>query len=111
MIKAFASDERFTYQNRVSTKDFTDFVQSYSGQDLQGFFDLYLYSTDLPTLKVSKKGKSGYTLALKDIDFEIPVEVQTSEGLQRINLGSKSVDINSTTPPLIDPKGWIMMVR
>jgi aminopeptidase N len=111
MIKAFASDERFTYQNRVSTKDFTEFVQSYSGQDLQGFFDLYLYSTDLPTLKVSKKGKSGYTLALKDIDFEIPVEVQTSEGLQRINLGSKSVDINSTTPPLIDPKGWIMMVR
>lgn len=111
MIKAFTTDDRFTYQNRVTTKDFTDFVQDYSGQNLQGFFDLYLYSTDLPTLKVSKKGKSGYTLALKDIDFEIPVEVQTSEGLQRINLGSKSVDISSATPPVVDPKSWIMMVK
>lgn len=111
MIKAFASDERFTYQNRVTTKDFTDFVQAYTGQDLEGFFRLYLYSTDLPSLKVSKKGKSGYTIALKDIDFEIPVEIQTSEGIQRLNLGLKSVAIESTTPPVVDPNGWIMMLR
>ena len=111
MIKAFASDERFTYQNRVTTKDFTDFVQTFTGQDLAGFFELYLYSTDLPTLKVSKKGRAGYSIALKNIDFEIPVEVQTSEGILRINLGSKPVDISSTTPPVVDPNGWIMMGR
>jgi aminopeptidase N len=111
MIKAFASDERFTYQNRVTTKDFTDFVQAYSGQNLQGFFNLYLYSTDLPKLKVSKKGKTGYAISLQDIDFQMPVEVQTSEGILRLNLGSKPVEVKSSTSPQIDPKGWIMIKR
>jgi len=111
MIKAFTSDERFTYQNRVNTKDFTDFVQSYSGQDLRGFFELYLNSTDLPKLKVSKKGKTGYAISLQDIDFQMPVEVQTSKGMQRINLGSKAVEVESSTPPVVDPNGWIMMIK
>lgn len=111
MIKSFTSDERFTYQNRVNTKDFTDFVQAYSGQDLQGFFDLYFYSTDLPKLKVSKKGKSAYAISLQDIDFQMSVEVQTSGGIQRINLGSKVVEVESNIPPVIDPNGWIMMIK
>ncbi|HSF54500.1 MAG TPA: M1 family metallopeptidase [Algoriphagus sp.] len=111
MIKAFASDERFTYQNQVSTKDFTDFVQVYSGQNLQGFFDLYLYTTDLPQLKVSKKGKTGFAITLQGINFVIPVEVQTSEGLKKIMLGSKPVTVASSTQPLVDPNGWIMMLR
>lgn len=111
MLKAFASDERFTYQNQVSTKDFTDFVQTYSGKNLQGFFDLYLYTTELPELKVSKKGKSGYAISLQGIDFEMSVEIQTSEGLQKIMLGPKPVTIQSSTPPVVDPKGWLMLVR
>lgn len=111
MIKAFTSDERFTYQNRVNTKDFTDFVQAYSSQDLRGFFELYLFSTELPKLKVSKKGKIGYVISLQDIDFEMPMEVQTSAGIQRLTLGSKAVEVESTTPPVVDPKGWIMMIR
>ncbi|MFN3997959.1 M1 family metallopeptidase [Algoriphagus sp.] len=111
MILAFASDERFTYQNRVNTKAFTDFVQAYSGKDLQGFFKLYLYSTDLPKLKVSKRGKTGFAISLQDIDFQMPVEVMTSDGIQRLNLGSKAIEVISTTPPVVDPNGWIMMVR
>ncbi len=111
MIKAFANDDRFTYQNQVSTRDFTDFVQRYSGQDLRGFFDLYLYSTALPQLKVGKKGKSGYAVSLQGIDFTMPVEIQTSEGLLKVNLGPKATQIPSTTPPLVDPNGWIMLKR
>ncbi|SEG32570.1 M1 family metallopeptidase [Algoriphagus boritolerans] len=111
MIKAFASDERFTYQNRVNTKDFTDFVQTYSNQDLEGFFELYLFSTDLPKLKVSKRGKNGFSISLQDIDFEMPVEVQTSEGIQRLNLGPKATEVKSTSIPIVDPKGWIMLQK
>ncbi|WP_026952000.1 M1 family metallopeptidase [Algoriphagus mannitolivorans] len=111
MLKAFAEDERFTYQNRVTTKDFTDFVQAFSGKDLQAFFDLYLFSTDLPQLKLSKKGKSGYAISLKEIDFSMPVEIQTSEGLIRVELGPSPVEINSSTLPEVDPKGWIMMKK
>jgi aminopeptidase N len=111
MIKALASDERFTYQNKVETKDFIAFVQAYSGKDLQGFFDLYLYTTELPQLRISKRGKTGFAVSLKGIDFSIPVEIQTSEGLIRLNLGSNPMEVNSSTIPIVDPKGWIMMKR
>ncbi|GAB3231887.1 M1 family metallopeptidase [Algoriphagus aestuariicola] len=111
MIKAFANDERFTYQNKVSTKDFTDFVQTYTGQNLEGFFGLYLYTTELPKLKVAKKGKSSYAISLQGIDFSMPVEIETSDGLVKMNLGPKPTQVNSTIPPLVDPNGWIMMAR
>lgn len=111
MIKAFASDERFTYQNRVNSKDFTDFVQTFTGKDLEEFFQLYLYSTDRPKLKINKKGKKGYSISLQNIDFLIPVEVQTSQGLQYLNVGSKPVLIKSSTLPEVDPKGWLMIER
>ena len=109
MLKAFASDERFTYQNRVNTKDFTNFVAKYTGQDLQGFFDFYLLTTDLPEVKVAKKGKAGYQISLKGIDFEMPVEVKTSEGIQKVMLGSKPVSVQSKTLPEVDPRGWLML--
>jgi aminopeptidase N len=111
MLKAFASDERFTYQNRVNTKDFTDFVAEYTGQDLQGFFDLYLLTTDLPEVKVAKKGKSGYQISLKGIEFTMPVEVKTSEGIQKVILGSKPVLVSSKTLPEVDPRGWLMLKK
>ena len=111
MLKAFASDERFTYQNRVNTKDFTDFVKEYTGQDLQGFFDFYLFTTDLPEVKMSKKGKSGYQIILKGIEFEMPVEVKTSEGIQKVTLGPKAVTVQSTTLPEVDPRGWLMLKK
>ena len=110
-IKAFVMDERFTYLNQVTTKDFTDFIQNYTGKDLQGFFDLYLYTTELPELKVNKKGKSGYAISLEGIEFEMPVEVQTSEGLKKVNLGSKPTEVISSTPPVVDPKRWLMLKR
>lgn len=110
-IKAFVMDERFTYLNQVTTKDFTDFIQSYTGRDLEGFFDLYLFTTDLPKLKVSKKGKDGWLVSLQDIDFEMPLEIETSEGVQRTAVGKKGVEVKSSTPPVVDPRGWLMLER
>jgi aminopeptidase N len=109
MLKAFASDDRFTYLNQVTTRDFTDFVKNYTGQDLQGFFDLYLYTTSLPKVKISKKGKSGYAISLQGISFQMPVEVQTSYGSEKVLLGPKPVELLSTTLPVVDPKGWMML--
>jgi aminopeptidase N len=111
MLKAFISDERFTYQNQVTTDDFIDFVHSYTDQDLSDFLNFYLRTTDLPELKVSKKGKSGYMVSLKGIDFTIPVEIETSNGLEKVILGSKPVLVSSSSEIQVDPKGWLMLIR
>ncbi|MDN3668789.1 M1 family metallopeptidase [Echinicola jeungdonensis] len=109
MLKAFVEDKAYTYENLVGTKDFTDFVQRYSGKDLQGFFDLYLYTTEVPHVKIKKKGKRKYEIQLDNIDFSLPMEVETSKGVERLILGPEPVEVKSKRPVKVDPKGWYLV--
>lgn len=111
MLKAFANDPGFTYENQVNTRDFIDFVKSFSGKDLEGFFQLYLYSTDIPEVKISKKGKKGFEVSLLGIDFQLPVELKTEKGIETVNLGKQPLLINSTSKPTVDPRGWLMLKK
>lgn len=111
MLKAFAADERFTYLNQVNTDEFISFVKEYSGENLEDFFNLYLRTTKLPKLKLDKKKGDTYRISLDGINFEIPVEVQTSEGVQTLILGKKSVSVSSKNTPEIDPNRWLMLER
>src|SRR5690554_1202376 len=108
MLQAFLSDEKYTYQNLVETKDFTDFVQTYSNRDLEDFFHLYLFTTDLPEVKVVKKRKNRYEVSFKNIEFALPMDVQTSEGIERIEISSNPIIIESKDPIQVDPKGWYL---
>ncbi|MBN3521572.1 M1 family metallopeptidase [Algoriphagus lutimaris] len=111
LLKAFISDDRFTYLNKVNTSGFIEFVNAYTCQDLSAFLNFYLKTTALPALKVGKKGKSGYQVSLKGIDFTIPVEIETSNGLIKEEIGPKPVFIESSTQIKVDPKGWLMLSR
>jgi aminopeptidase N len=111
MLIAFVTDPRFTYDNQVNTRDFIDFVNSYSGKDLESFFQLYLYTTDIPEVKISKKGKKGYEVSLLGIDFQLPVEVSTEKGVKTVMLSKKPILINSENLPIIDPRGWLMLKK
>jgi len=108
MLKAFASDARFTYENQVTTRDFIDFVKAFSGKDLEGFFQLYLYSTDLPKAKIAKKGKKGFKVSLEGVNFQLPVEIETELGIKTVILSAKPTLVNSQTIPVIDPRGWFI---
>jgi len=50
-------------------------------------------------------------IALQGIDFEMPVEIETSEGVQRVPVGKKGVEVKSKTPPVVDPRGWLIVAR
>jgi aminopeptidase N len=110
-LKAFAEAEQFTYLNLVTTQDFTDFIQRYTGQNLEGFFELYLKTTRLPEVKVKKKGKDQFLVSLEGIEFELPVEVKTSEGIQKVSIGKKGVLVTSSSLPEVDPRGWLILQR
>lgn len=111
MLKDFVSDQRFTYLKRVNSKDFIDFVNGYTGMNLQGFFDFYFLGTDLPQVKITKKGKTDFLISLKNIDFEMPVEVGTSLGIKKMVLGPKPVLVSSQSYPEVDPRGWLLLRR
>jgi hypothetical protein len=48
---------------------------------------------------------------LEGIDFELPVEVNTSTGIKKYPLGKTPTLISSTTTPEVDPRGWLMLQR
>lgn len=109
MLKAIANEERFTYQNRINTSEFIRFAQNYSGMDLYQFFTLYLYTTRIPEVTVSKKRKGKYEVSINELS--IPVEIQTSEGIRTYNLSKKSTIINSATTPVVDPNDWYLLKK
>ncbi len=108
-LKALASDQRWTYENQIDTDDFYSFLQEYTGRDLTDFLDLYLKSTKVPQVKISSRGTNEYRVSLEGINFELPVEIQTSNGIQKVMLGKKKVMIESDSSPIIDPNGWLML--
>ncbi|MBD8488481.1 M1 family metallopeptidase [Echinicola sp. CAU 1574] len=109
MIKAFAVDSRYTYTNQVNTKDFIDFVENYSGKDLEDFFQIYLYSTDLPKVKINPKGKNRFDIKLTNVDLSLPMEIQTSEGIEKVVLSKEAVRVKSDRPIVVDPNGWYLL--
>ncbi|MFD2200204.1 M1 family metallopeptidase [Shivajiella indica] len=112
MLKAFTSDERFTYENLIETSDFIEFTVHYSGkEDLQGFFDLYLKTVRLPKVKIRGKGNKGYLVSLDNINFSMPVEIQTSNGNERHLLSSKPTLVKSSVPIVVDPNGWYLLEK
>src|SRR5690606_37153773 len=108
MLKAFLSIEQYTYHNLVETKDFTGFVQQYSGRDLDDFFQLYLYTTDIPQLKVARKGKNNYAVSSSNFDFTLPMDIQTSNGTKRVEISDKPALVQSESEPIVDPEGWYL---
>ena len=118
-LKIFATDPAYTLQNRVVSQDFIDLVNRKSGQDLNWFFQQYLYTAKPPTLeyKILRKPDASTELEIRwrDEGFRLPVEVRATAGDQ---VSTKRVEVTSTwqrhqftgTPKLeIDPTGWILM--
>jgi aminopeptidase N len=118
-LKTFATDPAYTLHNRVVSQDFIDLVNRKSGQDLNWFFQQYLYTAKPPTLeyKILRKPDASTELEIRwrDDGFRLPVEVRATVG-DKVSV--KRIDVNSTwrryqftgNPKLeIDPSGWILM--
>jgi aminopeptidase N len=109
MLKDLATHPPFTYENQANTSGVTRFIEGYSPFPLGDFFDLYLYNTELPKVKIRKKGKKGYEVSLSNIDFSLPVEVATEHGVERMELSSNPVLIEGSAEPVVDPHHWFLM--
>jgi hypothetical protein len=50
-------------------------------------------------------------VSLSNIEFEMPVEILTSKGFEKIILSGKPIFIESDVPIEVDPKGWYLMEK
>ncbi len=102
-LKKLATDPQYTYDNTVKTDDVEKLFSGAFGQSLKPLFDLFLRTTNKLEVSVKQKDADKYSIQLMNLDYELPIEVVTSSGKQKMKLGKTPVTITSATLPIIDP--------
>lgn len=107
-LKGIADQEAFIYANQASTADLIGYLSEGSDLAVREFLTWYLFRENIPKVSIKKKNKNTYSISLPDISFQLPVEVKTDKGIERINLSSKPTEVFSTTVVEVDPSGWYL---
>ena len=92
----------------VVTDDLVELVKRNSGEDYSAYFDFYLRTTELINVQVDSIGPETFDVSLANIDFELPMEVVSDKGSERIKLSSKPYRITTTVKPEVDPNNWFL---
>lgn len=103
-LKKLATDPKYTYDNTVVTSDVEQLFSAAAKRSLLPLFRMYLYTTDKLEIQVKQTGMDKYTVRLMNMDMQLPLEVETNNGIQKINVDKKGVTVNSTSFIRIDPR-------
>jgi len=96
----------------VTTADFVQLAEEVSGQQLDGFFMVYLYQSELPRLETTRDGD---TLTLRwtntgDAPFPVPVPVSVDGETRRVDMsgGAATLEAGRNAEVVVDPDGWVL---
>jgi aminopeptidase N len=106
MLKTFATDSLYTYKNMVTTDDFIALVNKISARDYQPYIDMFLYTTEIPKVKIDSLGSDNYRIGIPNIDYTLSMEILLGDSLIRTDIGSESSVFKSPGRPEIDPNRW-----
>ncbi|MBL0233926.1 MAG: M1 family metallopeptidase [Chitinophagaceae bacterium] len=107
-LKKLATDPAYTYDNMVTTDDVEKLFSGAAKQDLKPFFDFFLRTTDVLDITVKETGYQKYLVKLNNYFMDLPFEITTASGTSKMTMVKNGLTINSSTPPLIDPKGFYL---
>lgn len=102
-LKKLATDEKYTYNNFVTTDDVEKLFSQQSGTDLKPLFYFYLRTIQILDISVLNKGFNEYEVQFKNLPMNLPVDILTDDGTQHLIITKKSLKIKSSFPPVIDP--------
>lgn len=103
-IKKLATDPQYTYDNTVVTSDVEKLFSGANGKSLQPLFHLFLYTTNKLEVHVKQTKDNEYMIKLLNLDMQIPLDVQTDSGIQKIMVDKKGIAVISKSQVIIDPK-------
>ena len=99
----------------TDSPEFITLAEQISGQDLSWFFDLYLYSAELPVLQISE---SDNRLVLEwqvpdGLRFPMPIEIEQNGKRRRVDMLEGVIEIEKGAGDSIniDPDHWIVRER
>ena len=96
----------------VTTDDVIRIAEEEAGQELDGFFDAYLYHAELPRL-ATERSENQLTLRWEtpsDMPFTVPVEVQVDGTTRTVSMdeGTATLDVPAGTSIAIDPANRVL---
>lgn len=107
-LKTFATDPAYTFKNLVTTQDFLTHFNGKSPVDITPFSTMLLYTTDIPHIKIKSDTQNSYIISLENSSIELPMDIKTGNGTQRVVLSKTPLTIKSSTKPEVDPKNWFL---
>ena len=107
-LKKLATDPQYTYDNAITTDDVEKLFSQAFGKSLKPFFDLFLRTPNKLEIGVRQTDSDKYTIQLTNLEMEIPMDVITDAGPQRLIIGKNAVTISSKTMPVIDPRVYYL---
>lgn len=101
-LKALATDPKYTFDNLVVTEDLEKLFSTAWGKDLKPYFDHYLRTTSKLDVSVKQTGLDNYMIKLVNLDMELPMDIKTDKGTQRMMVDKKGIKVVSATVPVVD---------
>lgn len=105
-LMTLATAPEYTYDNMVNTAHVEQLFSKAAGRDLKPFFDFYLRTTNRFEILVKQTRDDQYRIALLNTDIVLPLEIETSEGVKRMMVDKKGIQVQSSVLPSIDKKGY-----
>jgi aminopeptidase N len=96
----------------ASTKDFIRLAEKVHGEELDWFFDVYLFSAPLPELITESRENivKLFWKAPDDLPFHMPIDVQIGEEIKQLQMkdGVEVIMIPDGAEYVIDPTQWVL---
>jgi len=92
----------------LSTDDFIELVVQRTNSDIGKFVEYFLYTIKLPEVFIEQVSDQHYQVSIPNIDFQLPMNVQTESESKTILLGETPVNIISASQPVVDEKNWYL---
>lgn len=99
----------------TNTEEFFSILKEVSGQDLDWFKNTYFKNAELPELLIieNEKGVLLKWVTKNNIDFPMPLEIKTKDGISKIYFKNGLVQLNFRLKDIIeiDPNKWILFTK
>jgi len=112
VVWRFANNPEYAH-GLVSSEDLTNLVREVSGRDIDWFWERYLYRSEEPEWRVTRRlagDRERITIAWDDPDFEMPLPVWVAGDEQRLEMtgGRASFLVERDTTVEVDPLGQVL---
>ena len=107
-IKKLSTDPQYTYDSFVTSKDVEALFSGAVGYSLKPFFDFYLRTTKTFEFNMKETGYQTYHIKPLNYVMDLPLDIIINGKTEKYTLTNNGLTVVSSTPPIVDPKGYYL---